>query len=144
LPAGVKVRRAGGHSPWGAPIVLADSITESAGHPGGAVIVSGSHAGMSVVPYALQARPRLVVFNDAGIGKDEAGVVALAALQESGIAACAVSHASARIGDAASTLADGVVSRCNAAAAVLGGAPGMRLRDWLISASATGSSPARR
>src|SRR5688572_5446133 len=89
-----------GLRPWGARVVLADSITEAAGDPGGAVIVSGSHAGASVVRYVLQAMPRLVVFNDAGIGRDEAGVVALAVLQDHGIAACAVSHASARIGDA--------------------------------------------
>jgi hypothetical protein len=132
-----------GLRPFGAPLLLVDSITEAPRHPPGAVVVSGSHGGASVVVYALQARARLAVFNDAGIGKDEAGVAALAALQVEGVAACTVSHESARIGEARSSFDDGVISRANDAAAALGAAPGLRLRDFLSAASAE-SSPARR
>ena len=74
---------------------------------------------------------RLAVFNDAGIGKDGAGIAALALLQTQGVAACAVAHDSARIGEARSTLDDGVVSCTNEAAARLGARAGQRLRDWL-------------
>jgi hypothetical protein len=97
-----------------------------------------------VVGYALAARPRLVVFNDAGVGLEQAGIAALAALQDADIAACTVAHDSARIGEAASTLASGVVSHANAAAAALGAAPGRRLREWLLSEPSAGSSPGRR
>lgn len=127
----------------GAPLVV-DSITEAVESGAGRVVVSGSHGGISSGRYALQARPRLAVFNDAGVGKDGAGIAALAMLQAAGIAAVAVSHDSARIGDARSSLADGVISHANAAAAALGAAPGLALRDWLLSSSASGSSPDRR
>ena len=128
----------------GAPLLLADSITEIVHSGTGCVVVSGSHGGASAARYALQARPLLAVFNDAGIGKDEAGIAALALLQAHGLAACTVAHDSARIGEARSTLEDGIVSRVNAGAAALGAQPGQRLRDWLFSAPSAESSPARR
>jgi len=143
MPADTEAAPWGGLLPFGAPLLLVDSITEAPRHPPGCVVVSGSHGGASVVVYAHQARARLAVFNDAGIGKDEAGIAALPALQALGIAACAVSHASARIGEAHSTWVDGVLSRANEAAAALGAQPGLRLRDWLSAASAE-SSPGRR
>jgi hypothetical protein len=125
----------GGLFAFGVPLRLADSITEAVGAARGCVIVSGSHGGTSAGRFALQAGPPLlVVFNDAGIGKDDAGVAALALLQQHGVAACAVAHHSARIGDARSTLDDGVISRANAAATALGAVPGRTLRDWLVPA----------
>ena len=53
----------------------------------------------------------------------------LPALDRRGIAAATVSAASARIGDARSTYAEGVLSRVNTRAAALGLAPGMTARD---------------
>ena len=112
-------------------IVLVDSITKVTGDDAGAVVVSGSHGGTSSAEFALAVRLAAVFFNDAGIGKDEAGVVALRILQERGVAAGTVSHLSARIGDAEDAWEHGVVSRLNEAAAALGIAPGERLRDAL-------------
>jgi hypothetical protein len=97
-----------------------DSITEAAGTRPGAIVVSGSHGGLSAARFALEARPYVVVFNDAGIGKDGAG-----------IAAVAVAHHSARIGEAQSTWNDGVISSANVAASGLGARAGMGLREWL-------------
>ncbi|MBX3638533.1 MAG: hypothetical protein KF683_24450 [Rubrivivax sp.] len=127
----------------GAPLLVVDSVTEALQHPPGAVLVTGSHGGLSAGRFALQARPLLVVFNDAGVGKDAAGIAALALLQAAGIAACAVAHDSARIGEAHSTLDDGVVSFANDAAVALGLEPGRRLSEGLSEPSAV-SSPARR
>jgi hypothetical protein len=110
---------------------LADSVTEAIADGAGSVLVTGSHGGISAGRFALQARPHVVVFNDAGVGRDQAGVAGLALLQAHGIAACAVSHASARIGEARSTLDDGVVSTANDAARALGLAPGVRVLDWV-------------
>ena len=112
-------------------LLLFDSITEAVGRGAGRVVVTGSHGGASAGRFAVQAAPRLAVFNDAGVGKDAAGIAALPLLQASGIAACAVAHASARIGEARSTLDDGVISFVNAAAAAMGLAPGRRLCDAL-------------
>ncbi len=99
---------------------VVDSITELGPSDEGCLAVSGSHGGISSARYALAARPLLSVFNDAGVGKDEAGLAALAFLQSHGLAACTVAHTSARIGDAQSTLVDGVVSHVNPIAATLG------------------------
>jgi hypothetical protein len=101
-------------------IRIIDSITELQPADAGCIALSGSHGGLSSARYALAVRPLLSVFNDAGIGLDDAGIAGLALLQSHGLAACAVSHRSARIGQAASTLNDGVVSRANDEAKALG------------------------
>ena len=108
---------------------VVDSITElRSGVDAGCIGVSGSHGGLSSARYALAARPLLSVFNDAGVGKDAAGLAALDFLQGHGLAACTVSHQSARIGEARSTLEDGIVSQANALALALGVAPGQACR----------------
>lgn len=112
-------------------IVTADSVTELR-EVSGAVLVAGSHGGIVAAHYASRAGVRAVILNDAGIGKDEAGIAGLARLDGVGMAAATVSHASARIGDGADTLARGVISRTNAAAARCGVEPGMRCHDAAV------------
>src|SRR5262245_34206513 len=98
-----------------------------------AIVVTGSHGGL------LGGNPKTAVkydvlgalFNDAGIGKDEAGVSRLPALDARGIAAAAVAATSARIGDARSTYDEGVVSRVNTQAAALGLREGISARDFV-------------
>ena len=108
---------------------VVDSITElRPGRDADCIAVSGSHGGISSARYALAARPLLSVFNDAGVGKDAAGLAALDFLQDHGLAACTVAHHSARIGEAPSTLQDGRISHCNALALALGAAPGQACR----------------
>ncbi len=99
---------------------VVDSITELTADDAGCIAVSGSHGGLSSARYALAARPLLSVFNDAGGGLENAGVAALYFLQNHQLAACTVAHNSARIGDAHSTLATGIVSGLNAQAVALG------------------------
>lgn len=113
------------------PLRVVDSITELGLQDAGCLAVSGSHGGISSARYALAARPLLSVFNDAGVGKDAAGLAALAFLQEQGLAACTVSHDSARIGEAASTLADGVISHVNPLALALGAGVGQPCRQLI-------------
>ena len=103
---------------------IVDSITELGPLDAGCIAVSGSHGGSSSARYAIAARPLLSVFNDAGVGREAAGIAGLALLQSQGLAACTVSHASARIGDARSTLADGIISHVNDHAAALALAAG--------------------
>ena len=109
--------------------LLFDSITEAVDVGAGRIVISGSHGGISSARYALQTAPLLAVFNDAGVGKDGAGIAALPLLQARGVAACTVAHASARIGEARSTLEDGIVSHLNESAALLGLAVGQPLRQ---------------
>ncbi|MCB1998200.1 MAG: hypothetical protein H6933_16830 [Burkholderiaceae bacterium] len=118
---------------WAAPdVLLVDSITQLEPGDAGLVAVSGSHGGVSSAQYALAVPLRLTVFNDAGIGKDDAGVAALDLLQAAGRAAVTVAHHSARIGDARDHWAHGVISRVNAAAAALGFAPGQGLNAAVL------------
>lgn len=112
-------------------VIAMDSITLLELQDAGAIVVSGSHGGTSSGEIALEIPLAAVFFNDAGIGKDEAGVAALAMLQARGIAAGTVAHSSARIGDARDIYDNGVISRVNAAAAALGCVPGIRLRGAL-------------
>ena len=109
-----------------APILVADSVTALPAHARGAVLVTGSHGAMVAARYASSAGVRAAIFNDAGRGKDDAGIAGVAALDGVGMAAAAVAHTSARIADAADTLARGIVSFANARAAAAGVARGMR------------------
>lgn len=106
------------------PLRIVDSITELGPQDSSCLAVSGSHGGISSARYALAARPLLSDFNDAGVGRDHAGLAALPFLQFYGLAACTVGHMSARIGEADSTLATGLISHANALALALGAKPG--------------------
>jgi hypothetical protein len=99
---------------------LVDSITQLTPLDVGCIAVSGSHGGISSARFAADACPQLSVFNDAGVGKDGAGIAGLAWLQTQGLAACAVAHTSACIGVAQSTLDEGVISHANDLALALG------------------------
>ena len=128
----------GGFFALGCRLLLVDSITEAVGFGSGCVVVSGSHGGLSAARFALQAGVRLAVFNDAGIGKDGAGIAALAWLQQQGVAAVAVAHSTARIGEAASTWNDGIVSAVNERASLLGARVGAALKPWLLGSAQDG------
>jgi hypothetical protein len=116
------------------PLRIVDSITELGEADAGCVAVSGSHGGVSSARFAIAARPLLSIFNDAGGGKDDAGFAGLALLQAQGLAGCTVGHLGARIGDAQSTLKDGIISHVNEAARALGVAPGQSCKDAIARA----------
>jgi hypothetical protein len=59
------------------------------------------------------------------------GIVGLDLLQNIGVACCAYAHESARIGEAADGLANGVLTHCNARAAQLGLSPGLTVGQAL-------------
>lgn len=123
----------------GVEVWALDSVSLVRPEDAGQVIVTGSHGGL------LGGRPETAVrtdvfaalFNDAGIGVDEAGTTRLPALDVRGIAGATVDAFTARIGDGCSTFSEGVVSRVNARARALGGRPGMaaaELVDLLVAA----------
>jgi uncharacterized protein YunC (DUF1805 family) len=109
--------------------VLAPTITVLPGDVTGLVIVTGSHGGLYPGHLVLEAKARAAIFNDAGIGRDSAGVGALRLLQEHGKAAAAVAHTSARIGDTDDMMSAGIISTANALAAACGVSPGMTCRE---------------
>ncbi len=120
--------------PWSRPLRLLDSITEAAAFGPGAVVVSGSHGGLSTARFALQAALPGGVQRCRHRQGRRRHIAALPWLQQHGIAALAVAHDSARIGEADSTWQDGVISAVNDGAAALGARPGLALRPWLQSA----------
>ena len=99
---------------------LIDSISAVTAEMRGEIVITGSHGGSSAAQLALAHPPALVVFNDAGGGRDNAGIRGLEILQSAGVAACTVSHSSARIGEASSTLQNGTISHANSLAMARG------------------------
>lgn len=115
----------------GGRVIIMDSITKVAPEDRGAIVVSASHGGQSSGEFALEVPLAAAFFNDAGVGKDDAGIAALAMLQAAGVAAGTVSSQSARIGDAPDTWENGVLSHANDAAMRLGLEPGKSLKAVL-------------
>ena len=91
--------------------------------------MAGSHGGVIAAWYAAKAGVHALVLNDAGVGKDRAGIAGLVYLEAIGMAAAAVDCMSARIGDGADMLARGVVSHANVYAALCGVLVGQSCRD---------------
>jgi len=143
LPAMQEARQVLCRAANGAPqVVGVDSVSLANGEDDGLIVVTGSHGEClaGVGSDGVRAAPRLVTFNDAGIGKDGAGTGRLPHLQRRGIAALTVSAHSARIGEARSCYEAGVVSCANARACELGCRVDMPLRAFihtLLSQSAT-------
>ena len=112
----------------GTPILLADSIThvpdQSLIPP---VVICGSHGGWAAAVFAAQKRVKGVIFNDAGGGKDRAGIAGIFFLEKQGIYAATVDAFTARIGIAGETEA-GIISHVNAMAEVAGIRPGIPAR----------------
>jgi hypothetical protein len=114
-----------------APVWGLDSIGLTDASDTGAILVIGSHGGLhgGDPASALGVAARAAFFHDAGRGKDDAGISRLPALAARGLPAATVDYRSARIGDAHSSWATGVLSAVNAPAALCGVAIGMRVRD---------------
>lgn len=117
----------------GIKVIAMDSI--SLVEPGDKdnIAVSGSHGGL------LGGRPEMVirhpvaaaVFNDAGFGKEDAGITRLPVLDQRRIPAACVSSFSARIGDGMSSYNDGYVSAVNELARQHGALIGQSCREFV-------------
>jgi hypothetical protein len=95
------------------------------------IVVTGSHGGLlgGKPDHAFDVDVFAAFFNDAGGGKENAGISRLPALDERGIAASAVSCHTARIGDGKSTYDTGVLSHLNETARRLELREGMSVRQ---------------
>src|SRR5262245_38142227 len=98
-------------------IIAVPSVTKLPAEAEGAVVVGGSHGAVYAAYLSAKAGARAAIHNDAGIGRDDAGVGGLAWAETHGMAMAAVMSSSARIGDGADMLRRGVISRANALAA---------------------------
>src|SRR5205085_7269468 len=86
----------------------------------GHVIVSGSYGGEYNAHHAGKWGLRGVILNDAGVGKDDAGIRGLPYLDQIGLAAATADANTCHIADGEHMLAHGVISHVNHAAAALG------------------------
>ncbi|CAN5392426.1 hypothetical protein BH10PSE17_BH10PSE17_09550 [soil metagenome] len=113
-------------------LVLTDSASLVGAQDIGVVVFTGSHGGLlgGHAETAIKAAVHAALYNDAGIGIDEAGVSRLPALDDRGIAGVTVAAASARIGDARSSYDTGVLSRVNRTAAAAGARVGMSAKAF--------------
>ena len=109
-------------------VIALDSAGWINQHHEGAIVITGSHGGI-VDGKAVKAAVLAAAFNDAGVGKQRAGVGRLALLDSMRIAGFAVSHQSARIGDSVDTFASGEVSCVNERGADYGIELGATARD---------------
>ena len=113
----------------GGRVLIMDSIAEVAQEDEGTIVVSSSHGGKAAGEVAGRVPLGAVFFNDAGVGKNNAGVFSLSMLEEKGIAAGTVSHMSARIGDPLDMWENGVISYLNKKAEGMGFKVGEKVQD---------------
>jgi len=93
-------------------VVLLDSLGDL--HPGNTspILVCGSHCGgnRDLAGYVKNCHVKAVFLNNAGVGKNQAGIRGLTNYEAENILACAVSHDSAEIGIARDTWENGIIS----------------------------------
>jgi hypothetical protein len=112
------------------PIIrILDSVTKLDPSYRGQVLVAGSHGAVYAAYVAAKGGVRGVILNDAGVGKDDAGISGLTYLEKFGVAGATISHQSARIGDGADMMDRGVISHVNETARGIGCAPDQSCAD---------------
>lgn len=122
-------------------IRLVDSITQPKDAEG-MVVIAGSHGGISSGRYAAQLGLRGIVFNDAGVGKDDAGIESLAYLDDLGLPTATVDNGTARIGDGVS-MSQGEISYVNEIAEECGCEVGQDALECAAAMSDAGVEPVR-
>jgi hypothetical protein len=109
--------------------VIMDSISYVTEANQSDIIISGSHGGTSSAGYAIDVAAGAIFFNDAGCGKNNAGVKGLELLQQHSIIAVAVDHRTAEIANGADTYDHGIITHVNTSASQAGMYAGMHVRD---------------
>ena len=125
------------------PLIL-DSVTHLTPEHRGRAAHCASHGGVYAGYYAAKMGLGAVILNDAGIGREQAGLAGVVLLDGLGVPAAAIAHSSARIGDGGDGWARGILSHVNAAAVRLGLVTGMTCSEALqrLSAGKLAASPA--
>ncbi|MBB5216091.1 hypothetical protein [Parapusillimonas granuli] len=123
--------------------LLPEGMHPSQGPVWGAIVIAASHGGRYAAYLAALAGVKGIVLNDAGVGRDRAGVSGLALLDDCGIAGAVISHLSARIGDGKDAAWRGRISAVNHTAGKAGVQPGMSAMDAARLMVAGGNTPTR-
>lgn len=112
-----------------ARIVIVDTSSDVDQSNNMDIIITGSHGGVNACEYMGNMKIKGMVSNDAGIGKNEAGIAGMKALDKYDIPAVAVATMSAKIGNGTSTYEQGKVSATNELAKKLGIREGISARE---------------
>lgn len=110
-------------------IYTAASATQLGPEAKDAVAVIGSQGTVGPALWAAQAGVRAVILNDAGVGKDNAGITALDYCRKLRLAAACIAAKSARISDGEDMMVRGVISHANDHAEACGVTAGQACRD---------------
>lgn len=110
-------------------IVVADSVTAATDENRGDILVCGSHCGANVGQIAVAGKIGAMIGNDAGMGRNNAGISGFDICDAHSIPVAAVASMSAMIGSGVSTYEEGTVSAVNIKAAKLGVSEGMSAKN---------------
>lgn len=113
-------------------IVTMDSAVYMDDSQSGNIIICGSHGGESAASHMLKFLPSAAIFNDAGKGKENAGIKGLELFNQAKIPAATVDTFSARIGDGTDTYESGIISAVNDIAIKFGVNVGMTAKEAAI------------
>jgi hypothetical protein len=96
-------------------IVLLDSLGDLQFGNTNSILVCGSHCGgnRDLARHVKNCHVKAVFLNNAGVGKNQAGIRGLIHYHAEGILACAVDHNSAEIGISSDTWESGIISHLN-------------------------------
>lgn len=122
--------------------LILDSVTVLGAETRGRAVLAASHGGVYAAYLAAKAGVKAVILCDAGVGRERAGIGGLPYLDAFGVAAAAIGHRSARIGDGADCARRGVISFVNRCAQAAGLAPGMAAAAALARLEALDAAPA--
>lgn len=114
-------------------IVVMDSLSYLDETNNGDVVVAGSHCGASAAEYVTENfRLCGVILNDAGKGKEDAGIAGLDVYERAGVPAAAMDAFTARIGDGLDGYESGRISAMNKKAESYGVKRGMPAKEAAI------------
>ncbi len=109
---------------WG-KVVIMDSAAQISQDETGHVVVAGSHGSESAARYVARYVPLGVILNDAGKGKNNAGISGLPVLEAMNILGATIDCMTARIGEGYDNYNSGIISAVNNLAKTVGVQVGM-------------------
>ena len=116
-------------SPSGGRIITLDSNSMIRPDHKDAVVLTGSHGGLVGQLPAVKHPVLAAFYNDAGVGKDNAGISRLPWLEKHGIVGATVNANTARIGVGLDTYESGMISFVNGLGQAMGVAVGMTAKE---------------
>ncbi|WP_072803454.1 hypothetical protein [Rhodococcoides yunnanense] len=97
----------------GRDIVVMDSMSQIELSDRDQIVVAASNGGQESGRLAIATGCALAVMNDAGVGKDEAGIIGIVRMGEAGLPGIGVDHDSAEISNGIDMWRNGIVSYVN-------------------------------